>query len=84
MLLFQVSNDEFSSAKASGQAGASREQKLRDFAAAYDSFMELKNNLEEGTKVRYCTSQLQYKRLRNLHQSRYKQDIRSSILYCAL
>jgi len=28
-----------------------REKQLRDLAVAYDSFMDLKNNIEEGTQV---------------------------------
>lgn len=47
----QRANEQFSQAKSQNQAGASREQKLKDLAAAYDSFVELKGNLEEGTKV---------------------------------
>jgi programmed cell death 6-interacting protein len=39
--------------QAAGQnhSAATREQKLKDLASAYDSFTELKGNLEEGTKV---------------------------------
>lgn len=36
----------------SDQTGMEREQMLRALAAAYDAFIELKGNLEEGTKVR--------------------------------
>ena len=42
---------EFAQAKVQNQAAASREEKLKDLAAAYDSYVELKGNLEEGTKV---------------------------------
>lgn len=42
---------EFTQATGQNQSAASREQKLKDLAAAYDSYIELKNNLEEGTKV---------------------------------
>lgn len=42
---------EFCQAKASDQSGAQREAMLKDLAAGFDMFMELKNNLEEGTKV---------------------------------
>ena len=46
----QQANTEFSNAKTS-QGAANREQKLKDLAAAFDSYVELKNNLGEGTKV---------------------------------
>lgn len=42
---------EFCQAKASDQSGAQREAMLKDLAAGFDMFMELKSNLEEGTKV---------------------------------
>ena len=45
-------NTEFCKAKAKGGSGMSREEKLKSLASAYDMFMELKSNLEEGTKVR--------------------------------
>lgn len=45
---------EFCQAKASDQSGAQREAMLKDLAAGFDMFMELKNNLEEGTKVNHC------------------------------
>jgi len=46
-------NGEFTAAKVQyqNQSSASREEKLKDLAAAYDSYVELKGNLEEGTKV---------------------------------
>lgn len=46
----QTTNMEFCQAKASDQSGAQREAMLKDLAAGFDMFMELKNNLEEGTK----------------------------------
>ncbi|XP_048781055.2 programmed cell death 6-interacting protein-like isoform X3 [Ostrea edulis] len=46
----QTSNMEFCQAKASDQSGAQREAMLKDLAAGFDMFMELKSNLEEGTK----------------------------------
>ena len=50
-LYFQAANNQFVAAKSAGQAGMSREEKLKELATAYDSFVELKNNLEEGTRV---------------------------------
>lgn len=50
----QTANMEFCQAKASDQSGAQREAMLKDLAAGFDMFMELKSNLEEGTKVNYC------------------------------
>lgn len=46
----QTANMEFCQAKASDQSGAQREAMLKDLAAGFDMFMELKSNLEEGTK----------------------------------
>jgi len=42
---------EFTQTAGQNHSAATREQKLKDLAAAYDSFTELKSNLEEGTKV---------------------------------
>ncbi|XP_059160822.1 programmed cell death 6-interacting protein-like isoform X2 [Physella acuta] len=52
ILLSQIqnSNTEFSQAKTSNQSAAQRETLLKDLAAGFDSFMELKGNLEEGTQ----------------------------------
>lgn len=50
--VFQNANIEFCNAKASNQTAAQREALLKDLAAGFDSFVELKGNLEEGTKVR--------------------------------
>ncbi|CAL1536222.1 unnamed protein product [Lymnaea stagnalis] len=52
MVLAQVqnSNTEFCNAKTSNQSAAQRETLLKDLAAGFDSFMELKSNIEEGTK----------------------------------
>ncbi|RUS90047.1 hypothetical protein EGW08_002160 [Elysia chlorotica] len=46
----QNANTEFCTAKSSNQTGVQRETMLKDLAAGFDSFMELKANLEEGTK----------------------------------
>ncbi|XP_063423145.1 programmed cell death 6-interacting protein-like isoform X1 [Mytilus trossulus] len=46
----QNTNTEFCQAKASNQGAAQREQVLKDLAAGFDMYMELKSNLEEGTK----------------------------------
>ena len=50
MARIQNSNTEFCQAKASNQGAAQREQVLKDLAAGFDMYMELKSNLEEGTK----------------------------------
>jgi len=53
-VLFDVSkeaNTKFVEAKAQYKSGEVREEKLKNLATAYDSFVELKSNLEEGTKV---------------------------------
>ncbi|XP_053408218.1 programmed cell death 6-interacting protein-like isoform X3 [Mercenaria mercenaria] len=52
MLLARIqnTNTQFCQSKASNQSGAQRETMLKDLAAGYDGFMELKGNLEEGTK----------------------------------
>jgi hypothetical protein len=42
---------EFMQAAGQNHSAATREQKLKDLASAYDSFTELRGNLEEGTKV---------------------------------
>ena len=41
-----------------GGEGSSREEALKSLAAAYDAFMELKGNLEEGTKFYNDLTQL--------------------------
>ncbi|XP_025081539.1 programmed cell death 6-interacting protein-like isoform X2 [Pomacea canaliculata] len=46
----QNANTEFCQAKSSNQSAAQREALLKDLAAGFDNYMELKNNLEEGTK----------------------------------
>ena len=51
MLYFQEANTQFTQAKSSNQSGAQREQLLKDLASGFDNYMELKSNLEEGTKV---------------------------------
>ncbi len=50
MARVQEANQRFSQAK-SGDKGAERESILKMLASAHDTFMELKGNLEEGTKV---------------------------------
>ena len=51
LCLPQTANSAFVDAKSNSQSGAQRETMLKDLAAGFDSFMELKGNLEEGTKV---------------------------------
>lgn len=52
VVILQRANMEFTQAKAGNQSASSRETKLKDMATAYDSFVELKSNIDEGTKVR--------------------------------
>jgi len=47
----QTAHTEFTEANEDNQSGVTRDQKLRELAAAYDSFTELCGNLEEGRKV---------------------------------
>ena len=49
--IFQNANTEFCQVKGSNQSGAKRETLLKDLASGFDAFMDLKGNLEEGTKV---------------------------------
>eukprot|EP00106_Octopus_bimaculoides_P008985 XP_014776427.1 PREDICTED: programmed cell death 6-interacting protein-like [Octopus bimaculoides] len=49
----QTSNTEFSNAKASNQSGAQREAMLKDLAAGFDMYIELMDNLQEGTTPGY-------------------------------
>ena len=49
--LFCRIQTKFCQAKASNQGAAQREQVLKDLTAGFDIYIELKSNLEEGTKV---------------------------------
>lgn len=53
VLKFQAANDKFVKEKQSGQAATERESMLKDLATAYDIYMELIGNLQEGTKVQH-------------------------------
>lgn len=53
LLLFQAANDKFVKEKQSGQAATERESMLKELATAYDVYMELIGNLQEGTKVQH-------------------------------
>ncbi|XP_011665500.1 programmed cell death 6-interacting protein isoform X2 [Strongylocentrotus purpuratus] len=46
----QDANTRFCSAKQTNAGGQQREEMLRNLATAYDSYMELTSNLQEGTK----------------------------------
>ena len=48
----QTANDKFVKEKQSGRAVTERETMLKDLATAYDIYMELLGNLQEGTKVK--------------------------------
>ena len=50
----QRCNDQFIRAKSSTQSQAVREDRLKALVAAFNSFNQLKSNLEEGTKVNLC------------------------------
>lgn len=46
----QTANSEFCKAKASNQSAGKREAMLKDLAAGFDMYIELTDNLKEGTK----------------------------------
>ena len=48
----QTANDKFVKEKQSGRGVTERETMLKDLATAYDIYMELLGNLQEGTKVK--------------------------------
>lgn len=50
MAAVQTANDKFVKEKQSGRAVTERETMLKDLATAYDIYMELLGNLQEGTK----------------------------------
>ena len=50
-LIFQTTNEKFIQEKQSGKGVTERENMLKDLAKAYDAYMELLANLQEGTKV---------------------------------
>lgn len=47
----QVSHQEFSSLKQSNTEANQRDEVLKKLASAHDSYVEISNNLREGTKV---------------------------------
>ena len=58
---FQSVNNDFCKAKSQNQSAATRDEKLKDLAAAFDSFVTLKSNFDEGTKVYSITASYWYK-----------------------
>lgn len=50
-IYFQRWNKEFSSEKAGSVKAAEREKILKLLANGHDKYLEIKSNLEEGTKV---------------------------------
>jgi len=46
-----MSHQAFSQQQMSDQSGQRRDAMLKEIAAAYDAYIELKGNLEEGTRV---------------------------------
>lgn len=51
MISFQTSHQEFSSLKQSNTEANQRDEVLKKLASAHDSYVEISNNLREGTKV---------------------------------
>ena len=47
----QTGNEKFVKEKQSGKVASERENMLKELATAYDIYMELLANLQEGTKV---------------------------------
>lgn len=47
----QTSHQEFSNLKQTNAESNQREEVLKKLASAHDSYMEISNNLREGTKV---------------------------------
>lgn len=52
MRRFQQANQQFCAEKSGNTTGAERETMLKMLAGAHDIFVELRANLQEGTKVR--------------------------------
>lgn len=52
MFSFQDANQRFVATKHDSGAASQRETMLKDLAQAYDAFMELLANLQEGKKVK--------------------------------
>ena len=50
-VLIQTAHQEFSSLKQSNSEANNREEVLKKLASAHDSYVEISNNLSEGTKV---------------------------------
>lgn len=51
VFFFQTANKEFLQAAGQNQSATLQNQKLKELAAVYNSFTELKNEVEERTKV---------------------------------
>ena len=57
LLICQEACTELNRVKEQSSTPSARERQLRDLATAYDSFIDLKNNIEEGTQVRPTSNQ---------------------------
>jgi len=52
VIVYQKNHSEFARSKVQSQTGVGRDYKLKELASAFDSFIELKGNIDEGKQVR--------------------------------